>query len=570
MRRRGLLAALLLAAAAAPSPAQDPSTKAGPPQGSRVDPALQKKVDAAIARGVEWLRTKQADDGAFGDHSLIPVDGVPPTVKDEIAQSNEIYRYGETALALYTLRACGATFEDPQVARGFEFLRKDYLRRKGKRSLDNYGVSLTVLALEAHYAPPPPAEGDSDRYGRSVQPVPGIPAPDLAWLRELTAWLVAAQDSQGGFGYVSPGRGGHDHSNSQYSLLALKAARRCGIPVPARLWLKALHHFLDAQERKGPEVVRRERKEGGGDAYGPTTSAAGRDRARGWGYGDGDPATGSMTSGGVSSLAICREECRGKQGFTGQDDAQAERGIRDGIAWLGLHFTVKENPGPKDAPMGREMWQYYYIYGLERAGILAGVAMMADHDWYREGAEYLVENQAQEGSWAQRDVIPGNLLPPGARIISGGGSLQESCWALLFLKRATARLARGTATGDTIELEGSADLGDREFRILFDRVFARFAEADAKGRDALVGDFVRMGVRSIPHLVRRLDDADTDARAAALEALRRTTGETLGFDPAAPEEARAAAAVRWEEWWGARRERLAPDPAAGKFVEKPR
>ena len=64
-------------------------------------------------------------------------------------------------------------------------------------------------------------------------------------------------------------------------------------------------------------------------------------------------------------------------------------------------------------------WHYYYLYGLERMGALVGVAFLGEHDWYQEGARYLVARQDEEGSW------------------QGGTDLSETCFALLFLKRAT-------------------------------------------------------------------------------------------------------------------------------------
>jgi hypothetical protein len=564
----------IAAAAALPASAlaQDPSTKAGPPKGSHVDPKLQAEVNAAIAKGVAHLRTLQQGDGSF---SIIPAilggGDLPRDLAGSLKKSLVNTRYGETALALYALRACGVPKDDRDVTKGFAWLRKEYLRLKEEGHLQNYAVSLTLLALETHLDPPQDPDPGSDRYGKSVRRAPPLGALDLAWIRELTAWLVRAQDSAGGFGYVSPADPYHDHSNTQYSLLALKAARRCGVEVPLRVWEKALRHLLQCQEPRGPEVIRRERVDGGGGAYGSTTRAVGRDRARGWGYGDGDPATGSMTSAGVSSLAICRSELQGTPGFKKREDDEAVQGIRDGIAWLGLHFTVTENPGPPNAPMAAKRWHYYYLYGLERAGILAGVLLMAEHDWYREGAEYLVRVQHEDGGWSQdRDLedLPGGM-PAGAANVSWPSNLRDTCFALLFLKRATDRLSRaGTATGEELDLAGADALDDPGFRALFDRVFGRFAGAGADRRETLAADFVRLGTRSVPLLIRRLEDEDPAARAAAFEALRRTTGETLGFDPAAPDEERAKATARWEEWWITRGGGLAPDPAAGKFVTR--
>jgi hypothetical protein len=124
-------------------------------------------------------------------------------------------------------------------------------------------------------------------------------------------------------------------------------------------------------------------------------------------------ATGSMTTAGVASLAICRSELLDWAGYKGPFGERMERGIKDGLAWLDVHFTVDHNPD-------RGGWHYYYLYGLERSGVLADVEFMGDHDWYREGAEYLVRNQSRSGFWPSRR-----------------SSMTDTCFALLFLRRAT-------------------------------------------------------------------------------------------------------------------------------------
>ncbi len=39
------------------------------------------------------------------------------------------------------------------------------------------------------------------------------------------------------------------------------------------------------------------------------------------------------------------------------------------------------------------MWHYYYLYGVERVGRLTARRLIGQSDWYREGAEYLVNHQ---------------------------------------------------------------------------------------------------------------------------------------------------------------------------------
>lgn len=70
-----------------------------------------------------------------------------------------------------------------------------------------------------------------------------------------------------------------------------------------------------------------------------------------------------------------------------------------------------------------------YLYGLERAGDLLGLRFFGKHDWYREGAEFLIGAQQAGGSW------PG--VAKGAPNAHGETELLRTCFALLFLKRAT-------------------------------------------------------------------------------------------------------------------------------------
>jgi hypothetical protein len=271
-----------------------------------------------------------------------------------------------------------------------------------------------------------------------------------------------------------------------------------------------------------------------------------------------------MTSSGVSSLVICRGELLGSPGYGDDEDARVVRAIRDGIAWLGANFSVRGAVLPGAATPIPMAWHYYYLYGLERAGVLAGVAWMGEHDWYLEGAEYLLKSQSARGGW--QAGMPGMGAAAAA---AGGGDLLDSCFALLFLKKATFRVEGAVATEqrDDLDLTGAADLDDASFAAVFDTVFARYLKAGPDRRGTLAPDFVAMGPRAVPLLVRRLEDEADAARATAIEVLEKVTGQTLGYRPADPPEARSAAVAAWEAWWFARRATLVPDPAAGRFRE---
>lgn len=149
-----------------------------------------------------------------------------------------------------------------------------------------------------------------------------------------------------------------------------------------------------------------------------------------------------------------------------------------------------------------------------------------------------------------------------------GGSLEDTSFALLFLKRATRRVAGVATVGGDIDIAISQDLADGAFKDLFEAVLDRYAKGEATQRFERARDFVRLGTRSIPLLILRLEDENDGNRAVAIEVLKQCTGFTAGFDPEAPNEGRAAAVRAWEAWWLSHRDRVVADVDAGKFLEK--
>jgi hypothetical protein len=74
-------------------------------------------------------------------------------------------------------------------------------------------------------------------------------------------------------------------------------------------------------------------------------------------------------------------------------------------------------------PQARSSINLYFLWTVERVGVLYHVREMDGKDWYRWGVDLLLEAQDDDGSWSE-----GNY--PGAdRTI-------DTCFALLFLKRA--------------------------------------------------------------------------------------------------------------------------------------
>ena len=80
-----------------------------------------------------------------------------------------------------------------------------------------------------------------------------------------------------------------------------------------------------------------------------------------------------------------------------------------------------------------KQFPYYYIYALERAGVLYGTEKFGDHEWYPDGAKRLLKQQDKDGSWSDGKNW-GSALKGNDRIIS------DTCLAILFLCRATRPL----------------------------------------------------------------------------------------------------------------------------------
>ncbi|MEM9379704.1 MAG: hypothetical protein AAGB93_07105 [Planctomycetota bacterium] len=206
---------------------------------------------------------------------------------------------------------------------------------------------------------------------------------------------IVRDQRNGTWGYPA----GDDLSNTQYALLGLWAAHRAGARVPDRVW------------RRTAEAIELYGEADGGFSY----------------HRGGRGPTGSMTAAGVGSLALCRSMLE-RAGVDPplSDDLAHEWSVLEaqGLEWLADRFTVRENPG---AGAG---WTAYYLYGVERVGALCDRRRIGGHDWYSEGALQFLSTQRADGSWT-----------------GGGGTIATTAFALLFLGRATTKVARPPVSG---------------------------------------------------------------------------------------------------------------------------
>jgi hypothetical protein len=140
----------------------------------------------------------------------------------------------------------------------------------------------------------------------------------------------------------------------------------------------------------------------------------------GWGYIYNDEGPSSAnTCVGLLGLAIGHawrpeeQSLGGTRGAASADDAGITRGLRTLRKFLGS--TAREN--------------IYFLWAVERVGVLLRLRTIGGMDWYRLGASYLLRVQRPNGSWF---VTNSNGSPA-----SGSYSpTVDTCLALLFLKRA--------------------------------------------------------------------------------------------------------------------------------------
>lgn len=353
---------------------------------------LTPKVNVALEKGVNWLKSQQQADGSFP----------PPTTGTTL---------GSTAISLYALLKVGVRPDDPAVVKGFKYIRdhRQQLYRPPDTVFPVYTVSFLILALAS--------AGEHTEVKvveRGTQVVTEemkikLSVDKIAWMKELHSWLLSVRvDYKGKKGtntswaYRADQKGYYDNSNVQIAVLALKAASMSGIQTPKNIWEQILSHFLESQEENGEKV-----KRVGITEDGKTGLTDYEDVARGWPYRPGEAARQTLIAAGVGSILICLSEL----GNVGNLQTACDKAVRDGIASLAANY---------DKPNYMIGGPYYFLYGAERVGVIAGVKNIGEHLWYEEGAAMLIEKQSDDGSWSELNAS-GKGFGPGGNQNNGGG-----------------------------------------------------------------------------------------------------------------------------------------------------
>jgi hypothetical protein len=399
-------------------------------------PGPQQRIDAAIDKGVRYLRQSLANGD--GRRSF------------EILRQRIEADMGFTALAGLTLLECKVPPDDPTILKAAAAVR---IRADSLSSIvENYQLSLAILFLDrlgdpqdewliqrmalrllagqntaggwsytnqvplsppdmqrllvflkSHRPPTPlskilakdPGEplmqaaqkkdtkGTAAMTGKGqtapkreppAKKVPPMPLQNLPpGLQQLPAARLSA--AKGRLTLDLPR--GEDNSNTQFALLGLWAARRHDVPTEYSLQL-AQRRFAKHQNEDG-----------------------------GWGYLTYRKTKDTMTCAGLIGVAMGH----GVSAELGKDKAKMQdAAIQKGLRSLGRAIGTPGQPN------------LYFLWSVERVAMLYDLKTIGGKDWYAWGSKALLATQQADGSWTDGQY-------PGANEFS------DTCFALLFLKR---------------------------------------------------------------------------------------------------------------------------------------
>ena len=371
---------------------QDDDGKPNPSSGG----VNEVKVSQAIERGIAYLRTAPS-----------------PDLKGAYQNSDE--------LILLTFIHAGVPPTDPKVLELFKSVTSAPLKR-------TYKVALLAMCLEAldrvayqeklaqcaQFLVDNQCTNGQWTYGQQLESGANVAVPDPQARKE-----VASGGSKPKGGKVKPpkkitikktqdGGDAGDNSNSLYAALGLRACFDANIEIPeatltsaVKWWREAQFSQLNRNDKAGRKAV----------ASGPAVKLP----PQGWNYKtpalDERAPYPAMSAGALGSLVCCLHMQK--------KDWKKDPTVQSAMDWMAEKFEI-------------QAWNGYYMYSLERAGILYGTETFGTRHWYREGANALLGTQHADGSWGEDTE--------GATGGTWYGKTWDSCFSVLFLRRATRPL----------------------------------------------------------------------------------------------------------------------------------
>ena len=386
--------------------------------GLAADDDLDRRIPPALDKAAAYLR---------------------PQIERMTSQPTTDYPMGRLALVVAAHLKAGGDVHAQVIDSAMRKLRDLPMRM-------TYGVACYLFALDAHYSA-------LEKHARHVsekttkKPSKGdrtvarpVPAPkddpvaletrrkiDLREMRRAVAWLVEARvHGKGYWSYTAEKRRRgltHDYSNTQFAVLGLQIGLEHGIAVPRRVFKEIAERFvrtakLDGSKRVLSLTTARTLQDLLENSSKKSVVKRWRVDPVGWGYTANDKALrASMTAAGVSSLQIA---LNGLGLSEGRLRREVQLTILRGLSWMDVHY---------DQYIRSKAPRLYDLYSFEKVGDLCQVDRIGEHDWYVDGATWLVDSQQKNGGWSLSRADPVYV---------------QTCFAIFFLTRA-ARFAPASA-----------------------------------------------------------------------------------------------------------------------------
>lgn len=307
-------------------------------------------VDNMRQRAVEFLKTRQNEDGSWTHPTAVGITGLVTTA----------------------LLDSGVPADDPVVARALDQLKSN-LRPDGGVFADgslhrNYDTCIAIMAFSR-------ANSDGS-YDRIIDGAHQFLAA-LQW--DEGEGIESSDPAWGGAGYGKHQR--PDMCNSEFLIEALRAA---GVQDDDPEMQRVLMFVSRCQNLESPHNDSEFAPliNDGGFYY---TVAAGGDSKAGTEPNGGLRSYGSMTYAGLKSLIYAGLE---------PDDPRVEAARE----WIRRNYTLDQNPG-----MGAQGLYYYFHTFAKTMSAVAGEEFVdaagQTHDWRRELTERLRDLQQPSGSW---------------------------------------------------------------------------------------------------------------------------------------------------------------------------
>ena len=338
------------------------------------DDPVARKAQAAIDKGLEYLKAQQKPDGSWQNEKE------PPAMTAIVLK----------AFAQNSKHGAAPDF----VKKGYEKLLTYQLEDGGiyKDTLANYNTAIAVSALLAAENP-----AYRSRIEKAVAYLKGLQWTDKTQFEHPDAAkrpLVAgeADPFYGGWGYGGMARGGSrpDLSNAQMTLEALKDAGLKENDPAFQAALKFVTRLQNNSETNPAEWA----SDDGGFIYTPAGDRKGESMAGEYTGPDGRRllrSYGTMTYAGLKSMIYA--------GLT-KDDPR----VKAAWKWITNNWTLDENPGMKPGgPNAAQDGLYYYFHTLAKALNAYDQPVVetasGKHDWRVELIDKVATLQKSDGSW---------------------------------------------------------------------------------------------------------------------------------------------------------------------------